>query len=99
MAFHRLFDIIGPDINVLQTTMASGSRSWVVFSSMLLGWDMCLVDAIGLFSGLFFAWNLRFIKVVPYLTSTGILLNGKLRYLIGPSSGKLIWPHENQIVF
>ena len=53
--------------------MVCGSKARELFSKLLPGRDMCLVDTDGQSGGIFSTWNPKNVKLVPYLMSTKIL--------------------------
>ena len=53
--------------------MVYGSKACELFSKLLLGWEMCSVDADGQSGGIFSTWNPKNVKLVPYLLYTKIL--------------------------
>ena len=56
--------------------MVSGVKVREVFSKLLVEWEMCAMDSVGLSRGHLSAWNPSSLKAFPFLSSVGILLEG-----------------------
>jgi len=57
LALKRLFDLVKPDIDMIQETMVDGNKAREVFSNFFPVWDFCAVDSKGLSGGLLSSWN------------------------------------------
>ena len=57
LALRRLFDLVKPDLVMIQETMVPGVRAREVFSNFFPNWNFYVVDSKGLSGGLLSAWN------------------------------------------
>ena len=74
LALKRLFQYAHPDVFCIQETMVCGVCAIDVLIKILKSRDISVMDSVGKFGGLLCAWNMKFIKCVPFMSPTGICL-------------------------
>jgi len=64
--------------------MPSEEKVREYLSPLLAGWNICIVDAFGLFGGLVSSWNLDKAHFDAFLSTTGVIVKGFLHDFIHP---------------
>ena len=79
-ALRRIFEIVRPDVILIQETMVPADKAIAVLSKVVGSWHMSAVDAAGRSGGLLTAWNpFRGIFDI-YKSVAGILLLGRFMH-------------------
>jgi hypothetical protein len=81
LALKRLFDMIKPDLVMIQETMVLGVKAREVFSIFFPTWNFCVVDSKGFSRGLLSAWNPKKAMLNVFLNLAGILLEGFVKQI------------------
>jgi hypothetical protein len=74
-----LFDIVKPNLVMIQETMVIGLKVREVFSNFFLTWNFCAMDSKGLSGGLLYTWNPKKDNLNVFLTPARILLEGFIK--------------------
>lgn len=76
LSLRRYFDILKPNLIMVQETMLRIIKARDTFTSFLPSWEICTSNSKGFASGLLATWNPDSVIFCPYMTCVGILLVG-----------------------
>ena len=80
-----IFEMVRPDIFLVQETMCLYSKACEFFLKLFLSWECCWFDSLGNSGGLLVSWNPLKVYFIS-LSFVGLLHKGKLRGL-----DKVMW--------
>jgi len=75
----RIFEVIHPDIMLIQQTMSEAWKSCQFFLKLFPGWEVCATDARGRSGGILCIWNPTCCDFTSFSSTYGIMLVGQIK--------------------
>ena len=84
-ALYCLFSNIRTHKILLQESSVSRDKAREALSPLLVGWNICTMDANSLFGGLILTWNPTVENFNGFISSVGLLIKGIVKDFINPN--------------